>query len=63
MYIVCRIDDTCKCQHVMNVVDYSIHFPRKAVNRPTVHYCTQQLTNKPYVVVEETGASPTTRYI
>jgi len=26
MYIICRIDDTCKCQHVMNVVDYSIHF-------------------------------------
>jgi len=47
----------------MNGVDYSIHFPRKTVNRPTMHYCTQQLTNKPYVVVEETGVWPTTRYI
>lgn len=63
MYIVCRIDDTCKNQHVMNVVDYRINFPRNTVNRPAMHYCTQQLTNIPYVVVEETGVWPTTRYI
>ena len=60
MYIICQIDDTCKYQHVMNVVDYSSNFPR---NKPTMHYCTQQLTNKPYVVVEETGIWLTTRYI
>jgi hypothetical protein len=63
MYIVGRFEDTFKCQHVMNAVDCSIHFPRNTVSRSTVHYCTQQLTNKPRVAVEENGVWPTTRNI
>jgi hypothetical protein len=63
MYIFGRIEETFKCLHVMNVVDYGIHFPRNTVNKPTMHYCTQQLTNQPCVVVEENGVWPTTRYI
>ena len=48
----------------MNVVDYSIHFPRNTINRPTVQDCIQKLTNKLYVVVvEENGLWTNTRYI